>query len=392
MHFVQLLTVKTCICGLTDEFTMQNKFIVPIVWAAVLLLSHSCTSSHQNDADVMKIEVDVKQEVSYDYFFEKEYKAITLATPDNAIVGKISKIQFADSILYALDKGQNAIFAFSIRGHFLHKYCHVGQGRGEYSYLSDFEVYNEKMYILSRVNKCIYQYTLDDKYIDEIELPDWFEAFRIINDEEIWLYSDYSNSLSYNIIRYNYQEGKILAEYFPFMQNETFSLAHNVFHEGSKGQLLYTQLYDHSVYELKEGGTQTLCTLSFNTPEQITGNTEETSLYELHRSQSKKSVVRFLGNVTLKDSILYATYINEFRTRIVRVNLNSGVAQGTRIRIVDEYPFTFGLLTFWQGKAVSVLDAATVLDVAEVPFPSNKNSDGLLHEDDNPVIFIRELK
>lgn len=371
---------------------MGNKFIVLIAWTAVLLLSHSCTSSHKNDVGMMKIKVDIEQEASYEHFFDKEYKAITLATQDSVLVGKINKIQFTDSILYVLDKGQNTIFAFNMKGHFIHKYSHIGQGEGEYPYLSDFGVYNGYLYILSRFNKCIYQYSLDDKYIGEIELPDWFEEFRIINDEEIWLYSDYSNRLLYNIIRYNYQKGKIVAKYFPFMPNESFSLTHNAFHEGSKGQLLYTQLYDHSVYEMKEDGVQTLCTLSFNTPDQLTGNTKETSLYELHRSQGKKAVVRFLNNVTLKDSILYATYVNAFRTRIVRANLKSGVAQGTRIRIMDEYPFTFGILTFWQGKVVSVLDAATVLNLAEAPFLSDKNSDGLLHEDDNPVIFIRELK
>ena len=99
----------------------------------------------------------------------------------------------------------------------------------------------------------------------KIELGDWFEEFRIIDNERMWLYSDYNNRLLHNVILYNYQKGKIMARYYPFEKN------------GS------------------------------------------------------------------------------------------------------------------QGKAISAFHAETVINLSDKPFPSDKNPDGLLHEDDNPVIFIREL-
>lgn len=371
---------------------MKNVAVKLIAGTMVLLLPCACTSVSQNETDAKTIQVDINQEASYGNFFEKEYKAIPLATSDSTLVGEIGKIQMTDSALYVFDEEQNTIFAFSLKGDFLQKYSHAGQGEGEYPYLSDFEVYDGHLYILSRFNKCIYQYTLDDRYIGKIELDDWFEGFRIIDNQRMWLYSDYNNKLLHNVILYNYPERKVMASYCPFEKNGSFSIEHQAFHEGSHKELLLTQLYDHTIYALNEDSIRKLCTLSFNTPEQITGNTRETSLYQLHQSQKKKSIIRTIENVTLKDSILYAAYIWKYRTHLARVNLKTGSSKSTICRIVDGYPFAFSVSLLWQGKAIGALHAETVINLSDTPFPSDKNPDGLLHEDDNPVIFIRELK
>lgn len=114
-----------------------------------------------------------------------------------------------------------------------------------------------------------------------------------------------------------------MAQYCPFEKNRSFSVGHRAFHEGNHKKLLLTQLYDHAVYILNEDSIQKLCVLSFNTPEQISGNTQETSLYELHQSQKKKSIIRTIENVIQKDSILYATYIWGYRTRLFMLKPSS---------------------------------------------------------------------
>lgn len=62
-----------------------------MVGTAGLLLSCACTSVPQNKVGAKTIQVDVNQEASYDNFFEKEYKAIPLATSDSTLVGESVK-------------------------------------------------------------------------------------------------------------------------------------------------------------------------------------------------------------------------------------------------------------------------------------------------------------
>lgn len=368
-----------------------NKLLIGTT-ATMLLLFTTCTPS-KNDEKVREICINVEQDDSYDSFFQKEYQAIPLETSDDVLVGEIEKIQLTNDHIYVFDKEQKTIFTFDLKGNFERKYCHIGQGEGEYPYLSDFEVYGNHLYILSRFNKCIYVYTLDDKYVKEIDTAEWYEKFRILDNNHLLLYSDYSNNILYNFILFDYQKEEIEDKYLPFKQNESFSLAHKAFHEDAKGGILLSQLYDYNIYQITDRGINRLCMLSFNTADHIPEKAEEQSLYQLHNSLKGKSVVKFLDCITLKDSTVYFTYRLDYKTNIAKVDLNTGAVKNTQMKIVEEFPFAFlGPLMFWKANAISVCDAESVIRMSDTPFPSDKTPDGLLHEDDNPVIFIRELK
>lgn len=361
--------------------------------AAILLLFSACTSSSQKGTEATTISIDVNSTADYDHFFDKKYKAIPLETPENALVGEVNKMQIADSCIYIFDKGQKSIFAFDLRGHFLRKYSHVGQGQGEYVDIYDFEVYKKNLYVLSRGNKSIYKYTTDDQYLDKIELGDWYDAFQILNDNEVLLYSNFSNNKLYNIIRYDYQKGSVEDQYFPFKQNDSYSLYYRAFHKSSTGDLLITQPYDHSIYKIVDGNPQKICQFMFNTKDRIPGSTTDVSFYQMHTELRNKSVVKSIDCITQMDSVLYFTYVLDFYSYIAKTDLRSLKTYNARLEIQKDYPFAYHPpIMFWGTKAISVINAEAVIRMGKAPFPSDKNPDGLLHEDDNPVLFIRELK
>ena len=361
--------------------------------ATILLLLSSCSSSKTEGRQGQQISVDVKQQDSYDHFFQKGYKAIPLATSDEILIGEITKLQLTDNCIYVFDKMQKAVFAFDANGYFLRKYRHVGQGEGEYSYLSDFQVYNGYLYLLSGSHKCIYQYTLDDQFVRKINVGDWYDQFQILNDKDMLLYSNFSNNKLYNIIWYDYRKERIEDKYFPFKQNDSYSLYFRVFHEDSKGKLLITQPYDHAVYGIADGKIKKSYAFSFNTSDKITENTADVSLYQMHTELRFKSIIKSFDCITQIDSTLYFIYVLDFYSYIAKVDLQTGKTYNAKLEIQEEYPFAYNPpITFYKNKGISVINAEEVLGMGKESFLSDKNPDGLLHEDDNPVIFIRELK
>lgn len=362
--------------------------------ATVLLLFSACQSkSKVEEQSVKQINIDVRMRDSYDNFFSKEYKAVTLETTEESLIGEIKKIHMTDSCIFVFDRDQNTVFEFDDKGYFVRKFYHVGEGEGEYIYLSDFEVHGEYIYLLSRFNKCMYKYTLDDKFVKKINLYDWYDSFYILDDENVLLYSNYSNNLLYNVILFDYQKEKIKEKYLPFKQNDSFTVFHNPFHNGMNGEILLTQLYDHSIYSFNNNMLFKLCDLSFINTYDIPENSNDISLYKLHNSLKDKSVVKSLDCVTIKNSIVYFTYRVDYLSYIAKIDLDMGTSKGNVIEIVDEYPFAFLCpIMFFNNNIVSVSDAESILRMSDDIFESDKNADGLLHEYDNPVIIIRELK
>ena len=392
IYVIQLIA-KIYTCGQTNFRIMKKLICVIIGTAAFLLLFAACTGSPMEYKEKI-IAVDVNRQDSYEYFFAKDYKSITLETPDEGLIGEIKKIQLTDSCIYVFDWGQKTVFVFDSKGYFVRKYSHVGQGEGEYVYLSDFEIYNNHLYLLSRTNRCIYKYTLDDRFVDVIKVNDWYDAFHILNENCMLLYSNRSNNTKYNVVKYNYKTGIVLGKYLPFKRNDSYALHYYPFYETNDGRILLIQPYDYSVYTLKREELKKICEFSFNTKDKIPKDAYDIPLDQLHTSILwGKSVVKSIEWMAQKDSIIYATYVLDYKMNFMRANLNTGVVYNIVLEDSDEYPYAFiEPISWWRGKAVSICDAGTILFFSKGNFPSDKNPDGLLHEDDNPVIFIRELK
>lgn len=92
-----------------------------------------------------------------------------IALDDNnsdALFKGIDKVLYVDGRYYVLDyMGTSSVFVFDKKGGFLFKVGNMGEGVGEYSKVSDFDVNNGHIYLLDSGKRTIFAYDMDGKFI-----------------------------------------------------------------------------------------------------------------------------------------------------------------------------------------------------------------------------------
>jgi hypothetical protein len=101
-------------------------------------------------------------------------KAIRLEETDYAVIGKINEIQVFDNYIFILDTDKaKKLFMFDKNGKYLRQIGSLGQGPGEYTYITDFclDTINREIYILDSSKKMLYKYNFDSgKFIGSINM------------------------------------------------------------------------------------------------------------------------------------------------------------------------------------------------------------------------------
>jgi hypothetical protein len=133
--------------------------------------------------------------VTQESFVEKAYSSkifssincVSLNTTDDLLIDNIIKIIHKDNLIYVADR--YALYKFDENGDVLGTIKKNGRGPDEYLSVSDFEIdTNETVWILSRSEKKLYQYTWDSEMKRDMELNCWVSKIHLISPEEMYLY------------------------------------------------------------------------------------------------------------------------------------------------------------------------------------------------------------
>ncbi|MCR6503542.1 6-bladed beta-propeller [Bacteroides muris (ex Fokt et al. 2023)] len=90
------------------------------------------------------------------------------AVCEDALLKQINKCSVVDDKIYLLDYFGNAsLTVWDNTGTFLYKIGHQGQGPGEYSKITDFDVANQNIYLLDSGQRKILKYNLNGDFKDE---------------------------------------------------------------------------------------------------------------------------------------------------------------------------------------------------------------------------------
>jgi hypothetical protein len=104
----------------------------------------------------------------------RKAKAIRLEETDYAVIGEINSMQVFDNYIFILDIDKaKKLFMFDKNGKYLRQIGRLGQGPGEYLYISDFclDTINREIYILDSSKKMLYKYNFDSgKFIGSINM------------------------------------------------------------------------------------------------------------------------------------------------------------------------------------------------------------------------------
>lgn len=163
----------------------------------LLLLFVACTHKEAQSA-LKKMDTPVSSTMSPINLSEiaSSVKCIPLTMQDSIVMDELTQVIVKDSFIYAADRA--SLYKFSLTGELMSVVNHRGSSPTEYINISDFQVdENGNVWVLSRNNKALFNYSWDGNLHKKISLDTWFERFSIINGEKMLLYAGNEKSNEY---------------------------------------------------------------------------------------------------------------------------------------------------------------------------------------------------
>lgn len=191
----------------------------------VLLMLTGCSSQERNSGqDLMMINVPQhsgKHEVKLSSFVGS-LSYIPLETKDECLIGSVDKIVVTDDYYYVMDKYKaGAVFCFDKSGKFFRKIGNVGGAPGEYTRVSDVNVYKDKIYVWDLASTKMFIYDLDGHFLKEMQIFYLAENFSVLDDSWIAFFCAYRNAVQYNgqescpnLLFYNMDTGELVPDLF----------------------------------------------------------------------------------------------------------------------------------------------------------------------------------
>lgn len=168
--------------------------------AVLLSLLFSCKDGEEtapiNTSQMESIIIDVEKGkfLPLDSIVEN-VEFVKLETTDDCLIGSISQLLFADSLIIVVDKDiSKSIFAFNIKGKLKNKVANIGNGPGEYIETSYVCLVpdKEQIAIIDAPQSRVIFYTYDGKYVDMVaEMPFLYSYFEYLKSGNI-AYNTYS--------------------------------------------------------------------------------------------------------------------------------------------------------------------------------------------------------
>lgn len=262
-----------------------------------------------------------------------------------AMISNPGKIIKKDSLYYIQDISRKTISVFDTTGRCVSQINRLGRSSTEYVDLTNFDVYNGFVYILSRVNKKIYKYDIYGEFFDRCELDDWYGEFIMVNDDTVLLFSDYANNKMYNYILYDWDNEKSLSECDEFSVNGNLTFM-GIYLAKFGDEILSTKPFDYNIYRYCQNSITPIVNLEFKTHDKIIY--DEDMSVNSERAEGKSVVKNFEGFTKVCDDRYYLLYNmiipnTMFGTRFLSsVNITDSTSNTTCLGFATkEYPLGF---------------------------------------------------
>lgn len=353
---------------------------------------HSCADFNKvNNKSENIINVETKSTVdAFESFFD-EYHHIALETNQGNLIADIDKMQIEDNYLWILDRKQSVIYTFDNFGKYIQTFCRLGNGPEEYVDIADFQVVNGNIFVLSRGGLKIIEYKSTGEFVKNHKLDDWYDYFYM-TDNSIFLYSNFSNNKLYNLLVYNRVSETYEKKFLPYNSNQSFSFDTNPFNITDKNEILLTQQYDYNIYSVDSCSVNNFVTLNFDTKDKLPEDIFEIGFMNIYEEFATKSVVKRIDFVNKNQDIIDLIYTLDYQPHLTRIDMKTGENKTIKLKFNDSIPYIFAKrIVVKNGYLINYLHASDVL-LFDKNFTSDKNTDGILKAEDNPVLFFNKLK
>lgn len=371
---------------------LQGKYILSTLTALILLLA-ACTRTGMENTPTIHVNVD--EDLPADSFIT-HCTSIRLDSVTQPMLSEPRGIRILDSLLYILDDA-GRIFTFTTDGHHLATLDSMGLGEGRYATADAFDITRAGIFVLSRPQKRIMQYTLDGHYTRAIPLHDYYLDFRLQTDSSLTLASGSCNTRMHDFMTISMPSGTLIHEVMPFARTESFiSDTYHPFVGLRDDTLLVTRPFRTDIFMLKDGQATPLWHYAFNTREQMPEHMDDYTYEELIQMTRHKHVVR---GIALCLSTQQAQYVGyelfgkcglSFLLARTRAD---GSTQNMTIMNNPEpgFPYLSAPLGTVGDCLVSIMPAYAVLQTEKTYGIDKFTSEGL-RPTDNPVVFLHQLK
>ncbi|MDR1259198.1 MAG: 6-bladed beta-propeller [Tannerellaceae bacterium] len=210
----------------------------------------------------------MKNEVKISEAFSSA-KYISLETSQELLLDNIQKIDHKDRFIYVSDRF--AVYKFDEDGSLLSKIKKVGPGPDEYLSVSDFEVSEDgSVWILSRSNQTLYNYTWEGEMTGNIKLNCWAAKMLLVSPEEMWLYigNEMNENNQHQLKMINPQTGSLISSQLEIDEKQAKYLHINSENHFSRGlnsrDMYFFKVFDDNVYRLSQDSTVPALTVNIN--------------------------------------------------------------------------------------------------------------------------------
>ena len=354
----------------------------------------SCGGGSQKTSDEMTISMKTNVPVEE---LVKDATLIPLETTDDCLLGDLEKIYESDGRLYILDMNRTTVFVFDISGKFLYKIERRGQGPEEYLEVSDFDVMDGVIYVLSRVNKRILAYDKNGKCVKIIPLKAWYDNLAV-EKERVILYANRGNELMYDVAVINH-EGEVLGQYLPYQKQSSYRMGQcgSPISKMDDGEYLFTFYFSGKVASLKDEKCDYQYRFSFDVKDRIPEEEMEGMMYDviIDQLRYKDSFKNFKGISKDRDGnlmMVLSAFLDGkgLRDALCKADLQHGTYKLYLLgeKIEEKCPYLSGVLSMRGNKCYAYKGSFSMHRMHEnlgTPIPEG------LAEDDNPVIEIYTL-
>ncbi|MDD4782002.1 MAG: 6-bladed beta-propeller [Tissierellia bacterium] len=159
-----------------------------IYFSILLIICMACNTSNNTSIKILSIKNNSDNSNIALSKIVSSTKMIPLETNDSILIGEINKILCKNNYIYVSDG--RTLFKFDNNGHFVSKINKVGAGPNEYTSITDFQICsNDKVWILSRKDKRLCNYSWNGILENRIRLNFWINNICLLTDNSMLLFT-----------------------------------------------------------------------------------------------------------------------------------------------------------------------------------------------------------
>ena len=317
---------------------------------------------------------------------------ISLETTPECYISEVDKMVCDSSLFYI--KNRDAILIFNQWGKYQYGINKRGRANNEYLSITDFDVLNGDIYILSNAQRKIVIYRGQD-FISEIRLNDWYHNLSVESDY-ILLYSEKANSQGFDIIKINHN-GDVIGKFLPFSVESSKRFGTSPFNKIGYDDYFLTFPYDHRLIKMSNGKWKSLYNIKVDKSKVLSDEEINNLRYdEIAKSQSGNNYLRRIVAVSQKEKKLFllleVSYKNSGIWNILcRINMDtldvSSYLCGAKLN--NQYSYFSNFIAMDDEYLYSIIPLSYINHVNNI---LGKSQDGTLDELNNPRVYKYRLK